>query len=101
MGTTTSERETIDIETSGGGAEVKIMGRTIIELVIKGDSAADYKIQGREDGGTWEDTGVTKTGSAEYRDTLETGWHDIRVECTAGTGVANESAEIIMCASGS
>lgn len=100
--TNTKNRDTIDIETAGNSVDCRLEGRTIVELVIKGDGAANYKIDAREsDSASWvQDVGPTYSGSANYMDTVETGWAEIRVRCTSGTGTVDDSAEIILCAGG-
>lgn len=99
--TTTKRRQSIDIENSGNDVAVAVGGRTIVEVAIRGDGAADYVVEGRESKtASWVTTPVTYTGAADYDDTLETGWEELRIRCTSGTASAGEAAEIILCAGG-
>lgn len=101
----TGTRKTIDIENSGNSVVLNAYGRELVSLAIRGDGAASYRIDGREEQGADWVTGIKSdpnyTGQSEYDDTFETGWHQIRIYCTSGTATVDDVAEIVMSASGS
>lgn len=98
----TKERETIDIETSGNGVTINLKGRHICEVHIDGDGAATYRVDGREsEKANWvQGTRADYTGSARYDDYIETGWAQLRIQCTSGTATAGDSATVVLCAGG-
>lgn len=100
----THNRDTIDIENAGGSVLVRAYGRTIVEVAIRGDGAASYRVDGREDKDQAWVEGIKAdpnyTGSANYDDTIQTGWSQLRIVCTSGTATAGDTAEIVLCAGG-
>jgi hypothetical protein len=91
--------ETIDIETSGGAVSLRPLGSNIVEVLIRGDNAADYAVDIRENGGDWyQDVRARYSGSADYDDVLETGADELRIRCTSGTGTAGDSATVLLMA---
>lgn len=102
MATTTESREVIGIESGGQTVSCTVGGRQIIEMSIQGDGVATYVIDAREErGAEWiQDVGPTYSGSQDHLDTLETGWEQIRVRCTSGTGTAGDEATVVLCAGG-
>lgn len=105
MSTTTDPKETettIDIETAGGTAEVRMHGATILSLAIRGDAAADYVIDAKlSRSSNWiSDVDATYSANADYNDVIETGYPHIRVRCTTGTATAGDSATITLSAGG-
>ncbi len=100
----TRERESIDIESNGDSAFINAGGRSIVEVAIRGDNPADYRVDGREDRDADWVVGVMSdpqySGQSDYDDTLQTGWDGIRIYCVNGTGTASDNAEIILCAAG-
>lgn len=98
----THTRETIDIESSGSSVKINLFGRTMCEVAIRGDSVADYRVDGREDKDAQWLEGVLGdpeySGEPRYDDILETGWNQLRIYCVNGTGITDEEAEIVLCA---
>jgi len=94
-----STQETIDIENSGNAAVLNTQGHTIVDVSIRGDSAADYAVDVKSRDGTWVQ-GVTSgySGSAVYDDVLERGAKYVRIRCTAGTASAGDQATISLLA---
>lgn len=95
-------KETIDIETSGGTATVKMAGATLLSLSIRGDGTAEYVLDARlgKDDDWTEDVASEYTGAADYDDVVETGMPEVRVRCTSGTGTVDDTATIKLGAGG-
>lgn len=95
-------KETIDIETSGGTAVVKMQGSTLLSIAIRGDAAASYVLDARlDENDTWTtDVASTYSGAADYDDIVETGMPEVRVRCTTGTGTVDDTATIKLGAGG-
>lgn len=96
------EKKTIDIETAGATAEVKMHGATTLSLSVRGDAAADYAIDARlDENDSWtQGVGATYSGAADYDDTDELGWPEVRIRCTSGTATAGDSATVKLAAGG-
>lgn len=94
--------ETIDIETSGGTAEVRMHGATMLSIAIRGDGTAEYVLDAQLDRqGDWiEDVASTYSGASDYDDVVETGMPHVRVRCTSGTATVDDSATITLSAGG-
>lgn len=93
--------ETIDIETAGGTASIRMLGATIVSLHIRGDATAEYQWDARRRGGEWiENVADEHTGSADYDTTRETGDVEVRVRCSSGTGGAGDQATVTLLAGG-
>ncbi|WP_226043484.1 hypothetical protein [Natrinema sp. DC36] len=93
--------ETIDIETAGGSASVRMLGATIVSMHIRGDAAAEYQWDVRRRGGEWiENVGSEHTGSADYDDTMRTGMATVRIRCSSGSGGVGDEATITLSAGG-
>jgi len=93
--------KTIDIETAGGAASIRMLGASIASVHIRGDAAADYQWDARRRGGDWiQNVDDELTGSADYDDVYETGDVEVRVRCSSGTGTAGDQAEITLMAGG-
>lgn len=93
--------ETIDIETAGNSAELRMLGATVFSLAIRGDATAEYALDAkltRSD--TWIEGLETFTGSADYDDTLTTGYPVVRVRCTTGTATVDDTATVTLSAGG-
>jgi len=94
-------KETIDIETSGGGVTLTLTGRTIVSLAIRGDGTATYQVDARTRAGSWiQSVSSEYSGSADYDDVLETGVTEMRIRCSTGTGTGGDQATITLMASG-
>ncbi|WP_135806207.1 hypothetical protein [Halorussus marinus] len=95
-----TEEATIDIETAGNAVSLRLLGANIVDIHIRGDAAADYEVDVRQNGGDWIQ-GVRSgySGSADYDDVVETGAEEIRVRCSSGTGTAGDMATITLLAS--
>lgn len=100
--TNISKRDSIDIETSGGTVVLKLHGRSTLDIVIRGDAAADYEIdvRGHEDENWMQSVGTAYSGSADYDDTIDTGAAWVRVRCTTGTATAGDAADVLLSAGG-
>lgn len=102
--TNTKRRQSIGIETSGNSVDVNVEGRDILEVAIRGDGTAEYRVDGREDPsqnwvqGTMGDPEYS--GAADYDDTLRTAWNQLRIVCVTGTASAGDQAEVVLCAGG-
>jgi hypothetical protein len=95
------EEQTIGIDSAGNSVAIRMMGATIASFAIRGDAAAEYQIDGRVRNGTWkQDVGSEYTGSSDYDDTVETGWHEIRIRCSSGTGGSGDEATITLSTGG-
>ena len=95
-----SEEATIDIETAGDAASLRLLGTTIVDVHIRGDAAADYEVDVRRNGGDWiQAVRSGYTGSADYDDVVETGADEVRIRCASGTGTAGDQATITLMAS--
>lgn len=95
-------KETIDIENAGATVEVKMMGSETLSLSVRGDAAAEYVLDARLDGeDSWtQDVDQTYSGSADYDDTVTTGYPEVRLRCTSGTATAGDSATVKLAAGG-
>lgn len=92
---------TIDIETAGGSASVKMGGATLASIHIRGDAAASYRIDVKTRDGSWiTDVGPSYSGSSNYDDDVQTGMQFLRVWCTSGTGGSGDEATITIGAGG-
>ncbi len=95
-----STEETIDIETSGATVPLRLLGANIVNVHIRGDNAADYQIDVRQNGGDWiQNVRSEYTGNGNYDDTFETGAEELRVRCASGTATADDQATITLMAS--
>ncbi len=93
--------ETINIETAGGTAAIRMLGATIVSLHIRGDATAEYQWDARLRGGSWiENVADEHTGSADYDAVRETGDVEVRVRCSSGSGGADDQATITLSAGG-
>lgn len=94
--------ETIPIETTGETVTVEMMGSTILSIAIRGDATAEYVLDAKiTRGSNWiQDVDETYTGSADYDDTLTTGYPRLRVRCTSGSGGASDEATVTLSAGG-
>lgn len=93
--------ETIGIDSAGNSVTVQMHGATVVSMHISGDAAASYQWDGRTRQGTWhQNVGSEYTGSADYDDTLTTGWAEVRLRCSSGTGGSGDQATITLCAGG-
>lgn len=93
--------ETIDIETAGGTASVRMLGATIVSMHIDGDATAEYQWDVRRRGGSWiKNVGPEYTGKSDYDDVMETGATEVRIRCSSGSGGAGDQATITIMAGG-
>lgn len=95
--------ETIDIENSGNTVSVVMAGAEIVSLHIRGDAAAEYQWDAKPRGSDWssfQDVGPEYTGQSDYDDVLETGAEEVRIRCSAGSGGADDTADIYLSAGG-
>lgn len=99
--TTTNSRAVVPIDTAGSAVSITLGGRTTVEVAIRGDAQASYRVDGRESkDADWVEGPATFSGSASYDDTFMTGWEQLRVIVTSGTGGSGDEAQIILCAGG-
>ena len=97
----TETEETIDIETSGNDVSLRLQGKSIVSLAIRGDGTATYQVDARTRGGSWiQSVSSEYSGSADYDDVLETGVTELRIRCSTGTGTGGDQATITLMASG-
>ena len=95
-----STEETIDIEAAGNAVALRVLGNNIVDVHVRGDAAADYEVDVRENGSDWiQNVRSGYSGSADYDDVLETGAEEIRIRCSSGTGTAGDSATVTLMAS--
>jgi hypothetical protein len=96
----THAEETIGIDSSGNSVSLDIGGRSTVELVISGDASADYAVDVRRTGGSWQQgVGSNYTGSSDYDDVRDHGAQEVRVRCTTGTSGNGDEADILVMAS--
>lgn len=95
-------KETIDIENAGNTASVRMAGATVLSLSIRGDGTAEFVLDARlSKNDDWvQDIFSTYAGAADYDDVVETGMPEVRVRCTSGSGVANDTATVRLAAGG-
>lgn len=100
--TNTRASEILDISTTGGNVKINLDGRTIVEVAVRGDVAATYRVDGRESGSANWKEGVRSdySGSSNYDDTITTGWNELRLVVTSTTGTSGDSATVTLCAGG-
>ena len=92
--------ETVSIETAGNEVSLRLLDNNIVDIHIRGDSAADYEVDVRRNGGSWiQSARSTYSGSSDYDDVIETGAEELRIRCSSGTGSADDSATITLMAS--
>ena len=92
---------TIDIETAGNTVDVDTLGATVLSLAIRGDASASYAVDAKlTRGSNWIQGVATYSGSADYDDTITTGYPKLRVRCTSGTGTAGDAADVTLSAGG-
>lgn len=99
MGINIDTRQSIDIETSGGEVTLKLHGRTLLSIHIRGDGAADYALDVRDSQeGAWMQDVSSFTGTADYDTIEELGVSEVRLRCTTGTATAGQSADVFLSA---
>ena len=97
----TEIEETIDIENSGNDVSLRLQGKSIVSLAIRGDDTATYQVDARTRGGSWiQSVSSEYSGSADYDDALETGVSEMRIRCSTGTGTGGDQATVTLMASG-
>jgi hypothetical protein len=97
----TETEETIDIENSGNDVSLRLQGKSIVSLAIRGDGTATYQVDARTRAGSWiQSVSSEYSGSADYDDVLETGVTEMRIRCSTGTGTGGDQATITLMASG-
>jgi len=95
-----TEEATIGIETAGNAVSLRLLGATIVDIHVRGDAAADYEVDVRQNGGDWiQAVRSGYSGSADYDDVVETGAEEIRIRCASGTATAGDMATITLMAS--
>lgn len=93
--------ETISIDASGASVSVRMHGATIVSMDVSGDATAEYQWDGRIRGGSWkQNIGPEYTGQANYDDTVETAWWEVRLRCSSGSGGTGDEATIAISAGG-
>lgn len=93
--------ETISIDSGGNEVSVRMHGSATVTAAIRGDATAEYQWDGKVRGGSWvENVGTEHTGSADYDETLTTGFAAVRIRCSSGTSGSGDEATITLSAGG-
>lgn len=103
MTTTIDKRQTLEIETTGDTIELEMHGRDVLEVVIRGDGAADYALDVQDTGnnGWMQDVdSTTFTGGTDYSETLTVGAAQVRIRVSSGTAASGDQADVLLSASG-
>lgn len=98
---TTDTRESISIDSSGNSVELVIGRNSSLQIVIRGDAAADYAldVDDSENGGWMQGVGSSYTGSSDYDDTRTVAAYKVRIRCTSGTAGSGDNADIMLASS--
>lgn len=97
-----TKRKTIDIDVTGQSVEITLHGCTHLDIVIRGDGAADYEvdIRGDDPGETWMQGVKTYSASADYNDSFQTGAAELRVRCSTASATSGHQADVLVSAGG-
>lgn len=100
MTNNTTNRDTLDIETTGDTLELALAGNDTLHVVIRGDGAADYQVDVTDDPANGWINGV-ESGSlegavADYDETFTIAVPYVRIRVTSGTATAGDSADVLL-----